>query len=247
MQTIDESQAVCDSVIKFNKIRKNGQNGVYCLGSETKLKILHNEISHNSRTGVRLSTFSYGYIEQNVIKENGMQGILIEDTAAAYVIYNMLEKNVRANIAYGGSSSQNTIIIRNYIKESYEEGIYISKGGYSLISSNTIVENMDGIICKDSSPNMMYNEVKNNKKCGIYLLGESFPNMLYNVIEGNILCGIFMCDQSYGIINKNTVQSSYMQFAIHGLEEPRLKDLIEKNDINGDYECINKKGMCNLL
>ena len=167
MQTADEGECLCDASIKFNKIKKNGENGIYCIGAETNLRIQCNNISHNSRTGIRLSTYSYAYIELNSIKENGMQGILIEDTAAAYVNFNTIEKNVRANIAYGGRSSQNTMIIRNYIKESYEEGIYISKGGYSLITNNCIMENMDGIIMKDSSPNIMNNEIKNNKKCGL--------------------------------------------------------------------------------
>ncbi len=237
----------CDGVIKFNNIKKNGENGVYCIGADTRIKIMHNDISHNSRTGIRLASYSYAFIEQNSIKENGMQGVLIEDTAAAYVIYNTLEKNVRANIAYGGQSSQDTVIIRNCIRESYEEGIYISRGGYSLVANNTIFENMDGVIIKDSSPNIMYNEIKTNKKCGIYLLGESFPHIYHNSIETNVLCGVFMSDQSYGIINDNVIDSSYMQFAIQGLEEPELKELIKENEITGGYECVNKRSICNLL
>ena len=186
-------------------------------------------------------------MEQNSIKENGMQGILIEDTASAYIIYNTLEKNVRANIAYGGSSSQDTVIIRNCIKESYEEGIYISKGGYSLITDNTIMENMDGIIMKNASPNLMNNRIKNNKKCGIYLLGDSFPHISRNFLENNILCGLFMGDNSYGIIKENTIHSSYMQFAIQGLEEERLKELMAENEVIGSYECIDKRSLCTLL
>ena len=49
------------------------------------------------------------------------------ETSEAFIINNKIEKNIKANIALGGSSSGNTFIYNNLISKSMSEGIFIVK------------------------------------------------------------------------------------------------------------------------
>ena len=58
------------------------------------------------------------------------------DSASAYIEKNEVFQNYKANIAYGGGNSADTVIINNLIYKSRSEGIFCIEGGFSWIKHN---------------------------------------------------------------------------------------------------------------
>jgi len=86
----------------------------------------------------------------NQIFDNYGQGILIVDSASAYVEKNEIFQNYKANIAYGGNNSADSVILNNLIYKSRSEGIFCIEGGFGWIKHNDIFDNADGIVMFDS-------------------------------------------------------------------------------------------------
>ncbi len=72
-------------------------------------------------------------IINNVISGNFGQGILLVETASAHIEQNEIFRNFKANIAFGGENSGEVMILRNRIRDSRAEGIFILEGGFSWI------------------------------------------------------------------------------------------------------------------
>jgi F-box protein 11 len=114
------------------------------------------------------------------------QGILLEETTAAYICGNHISRNIKANIALGGQDSEHTQIMFNHIEKSKQEGIFVVEGGQSLvIDSNIIMENQDGIVLLHSNGQLTNNKIIDNQRCGICLVSESTGCLRNNVIENN--------------------------------------------------------------
>lgn len=93
----------------------------------------------------------------NQIFSNYGQGILLVDTSSGYIEKNEIYQNYKANIAFGGNNSADTIILNNLIYQSRSEGIFCIEAGFSWIKHNDIYDNSDGIIMFDSC-----NHISNN-------------------------------------------------------------------------------------
>jgi parallel beta-helix repeat protein len=96
-------------------------------------------------------------IVNNDIFSNFGQGILLVDTASALIEKNKIFRNYKANIAYGGNYSADTLILNNRIFQSRSEGIFAIECGFSWIKHNDIYDNSDGIVVFDSC-----NHISNN-------------------------------------------------------------------------------------
>ena len=64
-------------------------------------------------------------IVDNSIMLNFGQGILLVESTYAHVERNKISQNYKANLAFGGAASADTVVIRNEIRESRAEGIFI--------------------------------------------------------------------------------------------------------------------------
>jgi parallel beta-helix repeat protein len=120
-----------------------------------------------------------------------------------------LSKNFKANIAYGGANACDTIIINNEITRSRAEGIFAIESGYAWIMKNKIMENADGILIYDSSPNISDNDIGENTRSGITCCGASYPHVTNNSIYGHTQSGINMRDNSKGLVYKNKIFSNF--------------------------------------
>ena len=89
-------------------------------------------------------------ILHNTIKSNFCQGILLVEGTSAHVERNKIFLNYKANIAFGGDRSIDTVILRNEIYSSRSEGIFVLEAGYTWIFNNEIYDNSDGVILYDS-------------------------------------------------------------------------------------------------
>ena len=148
-----------------------------------------------------------------------MKGILVVDGASAFIEKNLIGNSLKANIAYGGERSADTIILGNDIFGSRSEGIFIIEGGYSWIWRNRIHDNTDGIIVADSSPFIKDNLILANKRCGVILTSQSYPKIECNQIQENYTCGILVKENSYGVFKKNTVICFNFYHELHLAQE----------------------------
>lgn len=72
---------------------------------------------------------------------------MIVEGCVAKVSDNNIQKNLKANIAYGGKNSGQSKIEHNMISGSVSEGVFLVEGEENaMISENTIFENKDGIV-----------------------------------------------------------------------------------------------------
>lgn len=76
---------------------------------------------------------------------------------------NILDKNIKANIALGGKDSGKTKIRWNKIENSKAEGIFVVEGEENLfIEDNEVKGNIDGIVMVNSRGKVKSNKIKEN-------------------------------------------------------------------------------------
>jgi parallel beta-helix repeat protein len=93
-------------------------------------------------------------------------------------------------------NSADTIILRNRIRESRAEGIFLMESGYCHIHANEITGSNDGIVMVDSGPLLLANDICENARAGVVLTGLSFPRIERNLIAHNLVSGILMRDEA---------------------------------------------------
>ena len=117
--TIAKNGLRCDGVIKFNVIEKNKECGILCAGKDNYTMIMKNQsISSNRRAGIKCIENCAISIIANKIFSNFGQGILLVESTCAHIEQNEIFTNFKANIAYGGDNSQDTVIYNNKIYSS---------------------------------------------------------------------------------------------------------------------------------
>ena len=135
--------------------------------------------------GIKASEGAVLTIVDNTVSLNFAQGILLVESSRAHIEQNLISQNYKANIAFGGAASADTVIIRNTIREGRAEGIFVIESGFTWIVRNTIVDNADGIVLFDSTPFISGNSIEQNQRSGITCCGCSFPKIEGNKIFGN--------------------------------------------------------------
>jgi len=135
--TIAKNFTRCDSTIKFNVIEKNKDNGIICAGKENYTKIWKNQsIGSNRRAGIKAVEGASISVVKNKIASNFGQGILLVEGTSAHIEGNEIFTNFKANLALGGDSSSETVVINNKIYSSRSEGIFIIESGFCWIKNN---------------------------------------------------------------------------------------------------------------
>jgi hypothetical protein len=136
---ISKNDVRCDALIKNNYIEKNKGCGVLVAGSENVSRIRSNwAISNNRFAGIKVMDNAHAYIFSNDIKGNFGQGILLMEGGTALIEKNEITTNFKANIAFGGEFSGNTVILNNNIALSRAEGVFALESGYTWLQGNTI-------------------------------------------------------------------------------------------------------------
>jgi len=194
---------------KFNGIQISGENG------NMKIGIYNNTVNNNRKWGIKIMNNACAdIIGRNFIHTNYNQGICIVEGSSWKIIENTISKNLKANIAYGGRGSGNTIIERNKISESMSEGIFLVKGeDQTLINENIIRENLDGITLCDSNGKIFNNLIESNQRWGIQCSGTTIADISKNQIKSNILIGIMVKDLSDPKIGFNVLKDNHYQFS----------------------------------
>jgi F-box protein 11 len=120
-------------------------------------------------------------------------------------------ENIKANIAFGGKSSNNTTIIDNKILSGRCEGIYLIAGGFCYISRNVIQDNNEGIVSITSLPEIRENIVQKNKSNGIMIMKDTQCKLVNNTIKENQGIGLYIRDKSHGEVKNNIVKLNLLK------------------------------------
>ena len=145
--------------------------------------------------------------------------------------------NYKANIAFGGQSACDTVIVNNELTQSRAEGIFCIESGFAWIFKNTIFDNSDGIVMFDSCPHVVGNDINQNQRSGISCCGASFPKMEKNQIYGNIQSGVNIRDTSVVVLRNNKIFSNFYQISARNTDKGTFDSLVTENEVEGDNEC----------
>ena len=179
-------------------------------------------------------------IVDNTIMLNFAQGILLVESTYGHIEHNLISQNYKANLAFGGAASADTVVIRNVIREGRAEGIFIIESGFAWIIRNEIIDNADGLILFDATPLISGNSIEHNQRSGITCSGCSYPKIEKNKIFGNAQSGINFRDQSKALAEGNKIYRNYYQFSARSFTKQDSRIMQESNEIDGDVEvCSN--------
>jgi len=152
------------------------------------------------------------FYNSNTINHNYNQGILLVEGSFATIIANKIEKNIKANIAFGGLGCGKTHILFNLIDASKSEGIFVIEGEEGvLIEENEVVGNHDGIVLVECKGTVKGNVIKENQRSGILTANNTSSLLEGNIIEENWTAGILIKDPSIPEMKKNEVSKNYYQ------------------------------------
>lgn len=158
---------------------------------------------------------------------------MLADSASGYIEKNELFQNYKANIAYGGQNSADTVILNNLIFKGRSEGIFCIEGGFSWIKHNDIFDNSDGILMFDSCTHVSNNQIHENQRSGIICSGSSFPQIEQNQIFGNNQTGITVRDNSRISVKQNKLFANFYQFSMSHTSKKDLAKMMKRNSVEG--------------
>jgi parallel beta-helix repeat protein len=174
---------------------------VHCVGENNFTVVTKNcELSANTCTGVCAQDKASIKVTNNLIESNFAQGILLVESTYAHIEKNILRKNYKAQIAFGGAASCDTIVLKNEITKGRAEGIFAIESGFAWIFKNHITSNADGILIFDACCHIADNDISENQRSGITCCGTSFPKIERNSIYGNIQSGLNLRDNSVAYV-----------------------------------------------
>lgn len=101
----------------------------------------------------------------------------------------------------------------NHLFESASEGLFVYKGGNSVIYGNKIYSNYDGIILNQSFPDIKFNKVSDSKENGVILMRDSDPQLQFNDVRDNRGIGVYVRDISEPEIRENQIMFNQIDFA----------------------------------
>jgi len=229
-----------DALIKYNTVEKNLEYGIVLEGAENYTRVEKNHhINANRKAGIRISEQANVKVLNNRIFGNYGQGILVQESAAAYIEKNEIFQNYKANLAFGGNNSGDTVVLNNLIYKSRSEGIFVIEGGFSWIKHNDIFDNADGILLFDSCPHISNNQIHENQRSGIICSGSSYPLIEQNQIFGNNQTGISIRDNSQIGCKENKMFANNYQLSVGSMSAKDQKRLMKRNAIEGLNEFYN--------
>ena len=117
--TIAKKEKHNNCKVWYNFCERNKENGVLCSGLNNQTRVEKNcMLSNNMKAGVCAMEEASIVISNNRITGNFGQGVLLVESTYAHIEKNIISANYKANIAFGGPSACDTVIINNEITES---------------------------------------------------------------------------------------------------------------------------------
>lgn len=229
-----------------NIFENNYLSGIMVKGENNSAKIYQNKkICKNFLNGIHVTEKATPKIFDNIIDSNLNHGILINSGSSASVEKNIIFENQKSNIAFGGKLSEKTIIDRNKIYGSKNEGIYVTQSSGGTIRKNEIHSNNDGIVISNCiSLDVRENNIYGNIRCGILVSSKSHPTIMKNNIHDNDFIGMFIRDVSTGDYINNDIKKNVSQLYLSKNCSGMFDQIKKENRIQGRVD-ITKT--CNIL
>lgn len=239
---------ICEPRIKINEIRGHAENGILVKGVNNFSVIMNNTaIKDNKKAGIKIDEGAFARVINNKISNNHNQGVLIVENSNGFIENNYIYQNYKANIAFGGSKSENTTIIRNKIFNSASEGIFIILGGKCSIIMNEIYGNYDGVIAIESVPEIAFNNIYRNRNNGVILLRGTECLMRKNNIYENEGVGLVLREKSYGETKGNIVKDNEMDLVVEYETLQMETDNFFTTNVFGEDIRLPKQNKCPLI
>jgi len=149
-------------------------------------------------------------VNQNIITDNGTDGVICVNGSISTISSNTITKNKRYGLRCDNSKSeitQNTLSENNYgmlIANSYKANTMIVN-----VYNNTLKQNTDGMRIENADPVILSNQIENNNDNGL-LCKNAMPLIKANVIVNNHDTAIQMVDCNYrknagALVNNSTI------------------------------------------
>ena len=234
--------------ITLNEIHNNEKNGVKCKGEKNCTQIIQNKIHLNRKSGIYTKNKANVTICKNEVFKNIGQGICVQETSSVFAESNIVRENIKANIAIGGRSERESILLKNTITDGRCEGIFLMESIMCRIFYNSISNNHYGIMSVNSSPTIIGNLISDNKTHGILCLKKSSFVISHNRIHNNLDVGLYMRDLCKGSIENNQVSENRIEVLIENRSEDfdKLLEPEKNNTIVGDVRIPTNK-MCAIF
>ena len=152
-------------------------------------------------------------INQNIITDNGTDGVVCVNGSISTISSNTITKNKRYGLRCDNSKSEitkNTLSENNYgilVENSYKANSMVVN-----VYNNTIKQNTDGLRIEKADPLVLSNQIENNNDNGI-LCKNARPQLKANVVVNNHDTAIQMVDCEYrkgaGALVNNSTASLY--------------------------------------
>lgn len=152
-------------------------------------------------------------INQNIITDNGTDGVVCINGSISTISSNTISKNKRYGLRCDNSKSEitkNTLSENNYgmlVANSYKANTMIVN-----VYNNTIKQNTDGLRIENADPLVLSNQIENNNDNGI-LCKNARPQIKANVVVSNHDTAIQMVDCDFrkgaGALVNNSTASLY--------------------------------------
>jgi nitrous oxidase accessory protein len=157
-----------EDVFITNNIIKEGTQGISLQITTSKITITGNVVMDNVYVGIQVQTSTYNLIQENIVKDNGAQGIELSlSSNHNSILNNTITNNGEEGIAISGLSSTDNTIKGNVVDDN-KLGIRFTAGaGSNEITSNSIENSaMEGLLLSSSSENTieMNNFIDNGRQ-----------------------------------------------------------------------------------
>ncbi|MFX0017456.1 MAG: right-handed parallel beta-helix repeat-containing protein [Candidatus Hermodarchaeota archaeon] len=220
---------IIDNVISYNN-----WYGIYCNVQPADVacrfnNISKNDISNNYKYGISMGGYTNDfYLYENIISENGYNGIEIEANNYNYEIVgnyiyrnqdnglrlasdgNLISQNIFSeNNGHGVIAYSNNNISHNIFQGNTGNGIAIGAGSNNLISNNTILSNDgNGIsIGNNDRNNCTKNYLKGNNY-GLVVSQSDFNQFSENIFNNNVDSGVYLSQSSNNTFYYNTFSNN---------------------------------------
>ncbi|TFF95129.1 MAG: hypothetical protein EU547_07885, partial [Promethearchaeota archaeon] len=186
-----------------NNISSNSRYGIRLTSGCINNSIYENQVFSNVNSGIALLSAELNFIENNIIFANGFEGIQIQNSNNISILENELFDNARSGILL--MNSHNNTVQENIVYENNWYGIYL-QGSFGTTEYNKIISN----------------EIKRNAYDGIFLYTLNEGNVSHNLIFNNFIenqstsyAGISIgVDSYFNILKENFLVENYIAIEI---------------------------------
>jgi nitrous oxidase accessory protein len=146
--------SLSENVLVTNNLLKDGGYGISLAITTSKVTISGNTIVNNAFSGIQGQTTTYNVIKENIIENNGAQGIFLAlGSHHNSILNNSIKNNGKEGLLIDGLTSKDNTILGNDISGN-QIGIRFTKAGSNKIQGNNIEKSiMEGALLQSSNEN----------------------------------------------------------------------------------------------